>query len=172
MEKNVNVDMHIKESDLKQLEKGVVPFEKLFSTPSNIPKMKHLGKQLGPKGLMPNSKLGTLVPLHELPNALQQAKAGQVSFRVDNGRNIHALIGKMSFTDEQLLINWQAVMKTLVDKRPPSTKGKYFTHAYLKSTMGLGWKINLMDIDPRTEKSMWSCLRDDTVSSEATSKGQ
>jgi ribosomal protein L1 len=56
----------------------------------------------------------------------------------------------MSFSDEALLTNWQAVMKTLVDKRPPSLKGKYFTHAYLKSTMGPGWLINLADIDPRT----------------------
>lgn len=61
---------------------------------------------LGPKGLMPNAKLGTLVPFNDLVNALEMAKAGQVSFRVDNGRNIHAQIGKMSFSDEQLLSNW------------------------------------------------------------------
>lgn len=62
---------------------------------------------LGPKGLMPNAKLNTLVPLEELGKALKQAKAGQVSFRVDNGKNIHALIGKMDFTDQQLLINFR-----------------------------------------------------------------
>lgn len=74
-------------------------FEKLFTTPAHIAKLKPLGKLLGPKGLMPNAKLGTLVPFEELPLALQQAKAGQVSFRVDDGRNIHTQIGKMSFTD-------------------------------------------------------------------------
>lgn len=89
-----------------------------------------------------------------------QAKAGQVSFRVDDGRNIHTQIGKMSFSDEQLLENWRSVMKTLVDKRPPSLKGKYFTEAYIKSTMGPSWKINLTDIDPRTDKSMWGILDD------------
>jgi large subunit ribosomal protein L1 len=89
---------------------------------------------------------------------LKQAKAGQVSFRVDNGKNIHAQIGKVDFTDEQLLQNWRSVMKTLVDKRPPTLKGKYFTHAYLKSTMGPSWKVNLVDIDPRTEKSIWGLL--------------
>ena len=54
-------------------------------------------------------------------------------------------------------------MKTLVDKRPPSLKGKYFTHAYLKSTMGHGWKINLLGIDSRTDNSIWSCLKDDQI---------
>ena len=98
---------------------------------------------------MPNAKIGTLVPFHDLPRALEQAKAGQVSFRVDDGKNIHALIGKMSFTDEQLLENWQAVMKSLVEKRPPTIKGRYLTHAYLKSTMGPGWKVTVSDIDPR-----------------------
>ena len=82
---------------------------------------------LGPKGLMPNSKVGTLVPYADLPLALEQAKAGQVSFRVDTGKNIHAQIGKINFTDEQLLTNWRAVMKMLVAKRPPNLKGKYFT---------------------------------------------
>lgn len=76
---------------------------------------------------MPNAKLGTLLPFEELPEGLTQAKAGQVSFRVDDGRNIHAQIGKIDFSDEQLLQNWRAVMKTLVEKRPPSLKGKYFT---------------------------------------------
>ena len=76
---------------------------------------------------MPNAKLGTLVPFEELVEGLSQAKAGQVSFRVDDGRNIHAQIGKIDFTDEQLLQNWRAVMKALVEKRPPTLKGKYFT---------------------------------------------
>lgn len=130
----------------------------MFTTPEHLPKLKAYGKLLGPKGLMPNAKIGTLVPFRDMPKALDMAKAGQVSFRVDEGRNIHAQIGLMSFTDEQLLVNWLAVMKTLVEKRPPSLKGKYFTDAYLKSTMGPRWNINLMDIDPRTERSIWSVL--------------
>lgn len=81
-----------------------------------------------------------------------------MSFRVDNGKNIHTQIGKMDFSDEQLLENWRAVMKSLVDKRPPTLKGKYFTDAYLKSTMGPSWRINLVDIDPRTDKSIWGLL--------------
>jgi ribosomal protein L1 len=81
-----------------------------------------------------------------------------VSFRVDNGRNIHAQIGKLGFADEDLLENWRAVMRTLVDKRPPTLKGKYFTDAYLKSTMGPSWRVGLVDIDPRTDKSIWGML--------------
>ena len=96
------------------MEKGPIEFEKLFTTPTHLPKLKMYGKLLGPKGLMPNAKLGTLVPYQELTNALEMAKSGQVSFRVDEGRNIHAQIGKMSFSDEALLTNWFAVMRTLV----------------------------------------------------------
>lgn len=99
----------------------------MFTTPAHLPKLKPFGKFLGPKGLMPNAKVGTLVPLSDLPLALKQAKEGQVSYRVDNGKNIHAHIGKIDFTDEQLLINWRAVMKSLVEKRPANLKGKYFT---------------------------------------------
>jgi large subunit ribosomal protein L1 len=68
------------------------------------------------------------------------------------------LIGKIDFTDEQLLTNFRELMKALVDRRPPTMKGKYFTHAYIKSTMGPSWKLNLVDIDPRTDKSIWSLL--------------
>jgi large subunit ribosomal protein L1 len=143
-----------------QLEKGPIEFEKLFTTPAHIQKLRAYGKLLGPKGLMPNAKIGTLVPYADLPSALVQAKAGQVSYRVDDGRNIHAQIGKINFTDEQLLRNWHAVMKSLVDRRPPTLKGKYFTDAYLKSTMGPGWKVNLVDIDPRTDKSIWGILEE------------
>lgn len=89
-------------------------FEKMFTTPAHVAKLKPYGKLLGPKGLMPNAKLGTLVPFEDLPLALKQAKAGQVTFRVDSGKNIHTQIGKMSFSDEQLLLNWRAVMQSLV----------------------------------------------------------
>ena len=107
---------------------------------------------------MPNAKVGTLVPLVELPQALKQAKAGQVSFRVDNGKNIHAQIGKMGFTDEQLLTNWKSVMKTLVDKKPVGLKGRYFTEVWVRSTMGPGWRVNIPDIDTRLEKNMFNAL--------------
>lgn len=71
----------------------------LFTTPELLPKLKQYGKILGPRGLMPNPKVGTLVNQKQLPNAIIQAKAGQVNYRVDAGKNIHARIGKISFTN-------------------------------------------------------------------------
>lgn len=71
----------------------------MFTTPSHINKLKHLGKMLGPKGLMPNARVGTLVTVQELPKAVKNAKSGQITVRVDSGQNIHALLGKASFSD-------------------------------------------------------------------------
>ena len=71
---------------------------------------------------------------------------------------MHALIGKIDFTDEQLLVNFRELMKALIDRRPPTLKGKYFLGAYLKSTMGPRWKISLNDIDPKGNKNIWSLL--------------
>ena len=113
---------------------------------------------MGPKGLMPNAKVGTLAKFEELGQKIKEAKAGQVTFRVDSGRNLHALIGKIDFTDEQLLINFRELMKALAERRPATLKGKYFTGAYLKSTMGPRWKINLNDIDPKANKNIWNLL--------------
>lgn len=81
-----------------------------------------------------------------------------MTYRVDTGRNLHALIGKIDFTDDQLLVNFRELMKSLIDRRPPTLKGKYFLSAYLKSTMGPRWKINLGDIDPKGNKNLWSLL--------------
>jgi len=74
---------------------------------------------------------------------------------VDSGKNLHALLGKMSFSDEELLVNFRSLMIELAEKKPTGLKGRYFTEAYLKSTMGPRWKLNLADIDPRTTKSIW-----------------
>lgn len=93
--------------------------------------------------MMPNPKVGTLVSEKELPAAVTRAKAGQVSFRVDSGKNIHAQIGKISFTDEQLLQNFKALMNALQEKKPAGLKGKYFIAGFLKSTMGPRWKLNI-----------------------------
>lgn len=81
-----------------------------------------------------------------------------MTFRVDSGRNLHALIGKIDFTDEQLMVNFRELMKALSDRRPATLKGKYFIGAYLKSTMGPRWKINLSDIDPKANKNIWNLL--------------
>lgn len=115
----------------------------LFTTPELLPRLKAFGKTLGPRGLMPNPKVGTLVSDKELYNAVVRAKAGQVNFRVDSGKNIHAQIGKATFTDEQLLQNFKSLMNALQDKKPANLKGKYFIAGFIKTTMGPRWKLNI-----------------------------
>lgn len=115
----------------------------LFTTPEMLPKLKPFGKILGPRSLMPNPKVGTLVNEKDLASAIQRAKAGQVNFRVDAGRNIHAQIGKITFTDEALLQNFKSLMFALQQKKPQGLKGKYFVGAFIKSTMGPRWKLNI-----------------------------
>lgn len=101
-------------------------FDRLFCTPELLPKLKAFGKILGPRGLMPNAKVGTLGKDEPLLRMIKEAKAGQVTFRVDTGRNLHSPLGKLSFTDDQLLLNFKSLMMALSDKKPPSLKGKYF----------------------------------------------
>lgn len=110
---------------------------------------------------MPNIKMGTLLPYEELAKALKEAKAGQVTFRVDTGKNVHVMLGKIDFTDEQVLTNLREIVKVLTEKRPNGLKGKYFLEAYLKSTMGPRWKINLQTIELKSGKSIWGLLDKD-----------
>ena len=115
----------------------------LFSTPEHLAKLKIFGKILGPRGLMPNAKVGTLVSDKELYEAIKRAKAGQVNYRVDSGKNIHAPIGKITFTDEQLMVNLKSLFESLSERKPATLKTKYFIRAYIKSTMGPRWKLNI-----------------------------
>ena len=86
----------------------------LFTTPDMINQLKAFGKVLGPRGLMPNAKVGTLVNEKDLPDAIKRAKAGQVNYRVDSGKNIHVPLGKITFKDEDILKNFKALMQSLV----------------------------------------------------------
>jgi large subunit ribosomal protein L1 len=93
-----------------------------------------------------------------LGQKIKEAKTGQVTFRVDSGSNLHALIGKVDFTDEQLLVNLRELMKALSERRPATLKGKYLVGAFMKSTMGPRWRINLNEIDPKGSKNIWGLL--------------
>lgn len=115
----------------------------LFTTPDLVGHLKAFGKILGPRGLMPNAKIGTLTSEKELKSSLIQAKAGQVNYRVDAGKNICVPIGKINFKDEDLLRNFKSFMLSLTEKKPASLKGKYYTGAFIKSTMGPRWRLNL-----------------------------
>lgn len=144
---------------LLDIKNGKTDFEMLFTTPELLPKLKIFGKILGPRGLMPNAKVGTLVSDKEMFNSIERAKAGQVNYRVDSGKNIHAPIGKITFTDEQLMVNLKSLIESLTERKPAGLKTKYFIKAFVKSTMGPRWKLNMEEIDPRSTKNIWSLIK-------------
>jgi large subunit ribosomal protein L1 len=82
---------------------------------------------------------------------IKQAKAGEATFRVDSGKNIHVPVGKISFSESQLIENMASIMKALSDKKPATSKGKYMRDAFLKTTMGPRWGVNIEGIDPRSK---------------------
>ena len=134
---------------IKKIEGGWTGFDVAISTPAMMSKAGKLGKVLGPRGLMPNPKAGTVVPDNDLPRAIEEAKAGRVEFRVDKTANIHTSIGKVSFEEKQLFENLAALMDAIKKARPAAAKGTYIQRATLTTTMGPGIKI-----DPNQALSM------------------
>jgi large subunit ribosomal protein L1 len=117
-------------------------FEKLICTPGMMIKLSKLGKVLGPKGLMPNPKLGSVT--ENLKQAVTDAKSGQAEIRNDKDGNIGVSIGKKSFSDEKLLINYNAIIETLEKEKTNNTlKGDLIKSAFLTSTMGISYKLKL-----------------------------
>jgi large subunit ribosomal protein L1 len=105
-------------------------------------KVGRLGKILGPRGLMPNPKAGTVVPAEDLGRVVNEAKAGRVEFRVDKTSNLHVPIGKTSFEERKLFENLAALMDAVKKARPAATKGTYIRRVTLTTTMGPGIKID------------------------------
>eukprot|EP01017_Pseudomicrothorax_dubius_P050890 TRINITY_DN9701_c0_g1_i4.p2 TRINITY_DN9701_c0_g1~~TRINITY_DN9701_c0_g1_i4.p2 ORF type:complete len:259 (-),score=63.20 TRINITY_DN9701_c0_g1_i4:959-1735(-) len=138
---------------LKEITAGNITFDKIIATPDMVPQLKPLAKILGPKGLFPNEKMGNLVTAAKLENAIRNAKMGSVEFKVDPGRNVHAPIGKCTFVDKALIENLRAFIVAVSERKPPGVKGSYFKGAYLSSTMGPSWKIEISTIDPRNTKT-------------------
>ncbi|MDY6407730.1 MAG: 50S ribosomal protein L1 [Pseudomonadota bacterium] len=123
---------------------GKIDFERLIATPDMMGVVGRLGKVLGPKGLMPNPKLGTVTM--DVANAVKAAKAGQVQFRVDAVGVVHAGIGKASFSNENIAENVKAFVKNLVAIKPASASGVYLKQVALSSTQGVGVKISIPTI--------------------------
>ena len=120
---------------------GKINFEKLISTPKMMTKLGKLGKILGPKGLMPNPKLGTVAS--EIIKAVKDAKSGQVEIRNDKDGNVALSIGKKNFSDENLVKNFNAVIDTIVKEKPVGVKGNLVRSAFITSTMGVSYKLKL-----------------------------
>ena len=127
---------------IEKIKSGETNFEKLICTPSMMVKLSKLGKILGPKGLMPNPKLGTVS--ENISEAVKNAKSGQVEIRNDKDGNIGVSIGKKSFTDEDLIKNFQSILDTLdKEKGNNNIKGNLIKSCFITSTMGVSFKLKL-----------------------------
>ena len=127
---------------IEKMKDGDLNFEKLICTPGMMVKLSKIGKVLGPKGLMPNPKLGSVT--NDLKKAVTDAKSGQVEVKNDKDGNIGLSIGKKSFTDDKLMKNFQAVFEILEREKGNNTvKGDLIKNAYLTSTMGVSYKLKL-----------------------------
>ncbi len=120
-------------------------FDTMVATPDMMPQLGKLGKILGPKGLMPNPKTGTVTM--DTKKAVEEVKKGRVEYRTDSYGNIHALIGKVSFDDNKLVENLDAFVNVILKSKPSTVKGKYVLNISLSSTMGPGVKISSESFD-------------------------
>lgn len=126
-----------------KIQEGWLEFDIAVAIPQVMGKIGRLGRVLGSRGLMPNPKAGTIVQPDDIPATIRQLRQGRVEYRVDRTANVHMAIGKVSFTPEQLLENWGAVMEAIMRARPASVKGVYIRHLTLASTMGPGVRVDI-----------------------------
>lgn len=132
--------------DLKeQIQSGKMDFDRLIATPDMMVLVGQLGKVLGPKGLMPNPKLGTVT--QDVANAVKASKGGQVEYRAEKAGIIHAGIGKISFSDDALVANIKAYVSAIIKAKPSSVKGTYMEKVSISSTMGPSLKVKLADLN-------------------------
>lgn len=129
---------------MEQIQQGQMNFERCIATPDMMPIVGRLGKVLGPKGLMPNPKLGTVTP--NVAEAVKAAKAGSVQFRTDKAGIIHAGVGKVSFSKEALKENIQALVEAVQKARPAGAKGTYMKKMTVSTTMGPGIRVDFSDV--------------------------
>lgn len=127
---------------IKKITEGWTDFDVAIAVPSMMGKVGRLGRVLGPRGLMPNPRAGTVAPAADLPRLIDEAKAGRVEFRVDKTSNLHAPIGRASFSEEQLLENLTAFINAVKRARPSAAKGTYIQKVTVANTMGPGIRLD------------------------------
>ena len=140
--RDAGADIIADDEVITNIQNGWTDFDVAIATPEMMGKVGRLGRVLGPRGLMPNPKAGTVVPAEDLPRAINEAKAGRVEFRVDKTANLHVPIGKASFDESSLYNNMAAVMEAIKKARPANTKGSYIRKVSLTTTMGPGIKVD------------------------------
>lgn len=126
---------------IEKIQQGWLEFDRAIATPDMMGQVGKLGKILGPRGLMPNPKLGTVT--FDVGKAVKESKAGKIEYRNDKGGVVHAPIGKLSFDKEKLIENALALLKSVVRAKPSTSKGKYIKKVSMSSTMGPGLKIDI-----------------------------
>lgn len=127
---------------IQKIQGGWTDFDVAIATPDMMGKVGRLGRILGPRGLMPNPKAGTVVPAEDLPRVIKESKAGRVEFRLDKSANLHVPIGKVSFDVEKLYENLSALMEAIRKARPAAAKGVYIRRVTITPTMGPGVRID------------------------------
>jgi len=133
------------DDDLAELvQKGEINFDRCIATPDMMPLVGRLGKVLGPRGLMPNPRVGTVTP--DVKKAVEEAKGGAVEFRVEKAGIIHAGVGKASFSEQQLLENIKAFTDAVVKAKPSGAKGTYVKKVAISSTMGPGVRLDVTSV--------------------------
>ena len=141
--KNSGADFTNSDNLIKDITDGKINFDKLIATPSMMSKIGKLGKILGPKGLMPNPKLGTVTD--DIQSAVKAIKTGQIEIKNDKDGNLSASIGKKIFSDTKIKENYDNFKQTILKEKPIGIKGDFIISAFLTSTMGISYKLKLRD---------------------------
>jgi large subunit ribosomal protein L1 len=129
------------ETLVNEIISGKINFDKLIATPSMMPKMGKLGKILGPKGLMPNPKLGTVT--NDISKAVKALKDGQIEIKNDKDGNVGASIGKKNFDDKKIIENFNSLIQTIEKEKPSGIKGDFILSSFITSTMGISYKLKV-----------------------------